>query len=355
MSDTDNYGLTSQKQSNHQENHQQVAQSVSENLPDSEPADPDVDVIDHEERRDTRLVHSGFDTDNLPKPLVECGCGECSDAVDPLAEDTFAFRDFRYAKDECPEAEPMTVRRAAEAYIRYQKAADNDPAKTSLLEVTRNHYGNLLGAERELFDRMNDPTLIFLSLRVSPIARQNGKRRWIHPVTLDQRLADSWENVRGVLNYRLKEYDTEYVWLTATTDSAGTPHRHVLIYADDPDDGVSINVPRAAVDSFVNNTQGAEASDHPVEAGNSDAGMLFHDPPKAEEALINRNYQEHGGPFWVPTVPLYYIANQLPHWCLKNVYDPTHPMNADSVQVDGGAIAFASTNNWLGSSRGFPM
>jgi len=201
---------------------------------------------------------------------------------------------------------------------------------------------------------MDNPTLIFLYLRVSPIDRQNGQRRWIPPVTLDNRLADSWENVRSVLNYQLRDYDREYVWITAATDSAATPHRHVLIYVEDSHNQIGIEIPRAAIDSFVANTIGAEASFHPVELGQRDAGIIFYDPPKADEALKNRNFEEYGGPFWIPTVPLYYMANQLPHW-FKNVYDPAHPIDTDSVQVDGGAVAWASQNNWVSCSQGFPM
>jgi len=249
----------------------------------------------------------------------------------------------------------MTIERASEAYLRYQKAAENSADKTSLLGRTRNTYGRLLGGDVEIRDQMDNPTLLFLSLRVSPIHREGGHRRWIPPVTLDSRLADSWENVRAVLNYQLQDYPREYVWITAATDSAATPHRHVLSYVEDPDDEITIEVQRSAVQSFVDNTQGAEHAFHPVQPGESDAGIVFHDPPLADQSIGSHPIEHHEIPFGIPSVPICYMANQLPHWAIKNVYDPTSDVHNDSPEVDGGAVAWASPNNWVSSSQGFPM
>jgi len=288
-------------------------------------------------------------------PLVECGCGECTDSVDPLADESHVFRDVTSAKESCPSPQPMTVRRAAEAYTVYQKASLNAPDRISDLERTQIRYGNIIGGDIELRDRMDNPTLIFLSLRVSPIHRQNGERRWIQPVTLDSRIADSWENLRSTLSYHLKDYWYEYVWITATTSSAATPHRHVLVYVDDPDDEIGIEVPRSAVNSFVSNTQGAEHGFHTVEAGVSDAGIVFHKVPKAEQALDSHPIDDDPTAFAMPSVPIYYMSNQQPHWCLTNIFDLTSDIDTDSPAVEGAAIAWSSPNNWFDSSNGFPM
>lgn len=245
----------------------------------------------------------------------------------------------------------MTVRRASEAYLRYQRNAEKGGEWPSLLERTRNRYGRLIDADTKVRDDMTDPTLLFLSLRLSPIRRENGRRRWIPPVALDSRLTDSWDNVYDNLRNQLREYQYEYVFVTAATRSAGTPHRHVLVYVEDPDDDIDIEVARSAVDSFVRNTKGAEHADHPVNEGQSDAGNIYHDIPIAEEGMRHRE----GNPFGAPSVPLYYMALQLPHWVIKQVYDRTSDINADSPKVDGAAAAWSSPNNWVGSSRGFPM
>ena len=348
----DHYQDTSQKSLSDQDD---LRPHQRKHLPDSEAGDPDTDSIDHQSRRSTRLVHSSFDTHQLPKPLVECGCSECTESVDPLADESHVFRDVSSAKESCPQPRPMTVERAAEAYAVYQKASLNAPDRTSELERTRNRHGRLLGGDIELRYRMDNPTLIFLSLRVSPILIQNGRRQWIHPVTLDSRIADSWENTRSTLSYHLKDYWYEYVWITATTSSAATPHRHILVYVDDPDDDIGIEVPRAAVSSFWENTQGAEHGFHTVEPDTSDAGIIFHEVPRAEESFKSHPVKYDPTAWAKPSVPIYYMANQQPHWELKNLYDGTTDVSVNSTPIEGAAIAWCSPNKWFDSSNGFPM
>jgi len=326
-----------------------------EHLPDSEAGDPNADSIDHDERRSTRLVNTSFDATELKKPLIECGCGECSSSVDPLADESHSFRDVNSAKRACPEPRAMTVKRASKAYVVYQKASLNAPDRTSELERTKNIHGRLIGGDIVVRDRMQNPTLIFLSLRVSPIQRNNGNRRWTHPLTLDSRIAEGWENAYATLRYQLEGFEYEFAWVTATTSSAQTPHRHTVIYVDDPDDDVTIDMARSVVHSFVNNTQGAEHSFHPVEADQSDAGMIFHEIPTAEKGMQSHPPDANDVWFAAPSVPMYYVANQMEHWKLKNIFRFDSDIDADSYAVGGAAIAWASQNNWVGSSNGFPM
>ncbi len=146
----------------------------------SEPADPV--KIDHETRRDTRIAHPSYDARKLPKPLVECGCGECPDAADPLAGENEIWRDCLWAAEQCPNPQPLTVERAAEAYVTYQKALWNHPNRTSRYERIRTQHGQLLGGARDVWEQYDDPTILFCSLRLSPIEIQNGQRRWIEPI-----------------------------------------------------------------------------------------------------------------------------------------------------------------------------
>jgi hypothetical protein len=318
-----------------------------------EPADPP--WIDHEKRRQTRLSPRGYE--GLSKPFYECGCGDCSDAVDPLADESEPFRDDFKAADVCPDPRPVTVGKARDIYLAYQKAAWDDPERTSRLEHTQNRNGRMLGAERNILSEMEDPTLIFLSLRLSPVEERHGARRWIPPSILGDRLGAAWQNVRGVLRYQLREYDSEYAAITAMTTSAATPHRHAAIYVDDPDDEIDISVAESAVRSHLNNCEGAEPEDHPVEPDQSDAGMVFYDVPKAEqvpeETLIDVFHARGEQSFSLPSVPLYYVSIQQPHWALKNVYDGTSDIHADSIHVDGAAIAWALSWREYSHSEGF--
>ncbi|WP_256544825.1 hypothetical protein [Halobellus inordinatus] len=261
------------------------------------------------------------------------------------------------AAEVCDSPRAVTVERAAEIYLRYQKAAENHPKHRSKLEETRIRHGKMLGAERQILSEMDEPTLIFLSLRLSPTERQNGHRRWIEPVRLGGRLSDSWGRVRDVLTYQLKEYNSEYAAITSMTTSAASPHKHALVYVEDPDNEITVDIAESAIDSHVRNTVGAEAEDHPVNPRESDAGMVFHDVPKADdvpdETLLEVFKRRDKEPFSLPSVPLYYMANQQPHWVLKNVYDGESDIHKDSIQVDGGAIAWALPWKNYSSSRGF--
>lgn len=346
--DADNYSINDKISPSDQS---QAPQSFRKHLPDSEAGDPC--DINHSQRRSTRLVSESFDVDDLPKPLVECGCGSCHDGYDPLANRS-GFRDFSYAQNQCDDPRAVTVERAGEIYVRYQKSADNDGNRYSLLQKCRKQQYKYMRAESRLRRRMHDPTLIFLSLRVSPIRIECGKREWVNPVVLDNRISDAWGNVKSVLDYQLKDFWWEYCWVTAGTDSAATPHRHVLIYVKDSNNEVTVDMVRAAVESFKRNAKGAERASHAVTAGESDAGMLFHDPPLAEQSMANRDYEVHGALSRITTVHLYYALNQRPHWALKNVYDGDEQTDSGSVDVQAAAIAWASNNHWIGSSDGFP-
>jgi len=325
--------------------------------PTSEPADPV--RVDHQSRRQTRLAHPSFDTERLPTPMVECGCGECSDAVDPLASEDEVWRDAMMAVEVCPTPRPMTVERASEAYLRYQRAVYNRAEWTSLGERTRNRHGVLMGAERDLLNQYGDDvTVVFLSLRLSPVEVLNGERRWVPPVQLDQRLHDSWQNVYGTLSYQLRDFDFEYVAVTTTTTTAATPHTHVQILVEDPEDEVSVEMARSMVDSHVSNTKGAYPEDHPVKDSQQDAAIVFHDPPRVdfnEDRDLRILKARDGEGFPMNTVTMQYMADQRPHWVLDNVYDGASDVDHDSVLVDGGAVAWASPHRWLKWSDGIDL
>lgn len=319
----------------------------------SEPADPR--RVDHEKRRQTRLAPSDYD--GLAKPFYECGCGDCVSAADPLADEENVFARLLTAADECPNPRPVTVERARQIYLAYQCSLWQDSSYTSQLERTQDATGRYYGAERSVFERMEDPSLLFLSLRLSPIERDDdGSRRWAHPSLLMSRLADSWENVKSVLRYQLREYDSEYAWIIGFTDSAATPHRHVAVYVDDPDNEIGVGVAESAVASHVRNCPGATEKDHPVEKGQSDAGIVEHDISKAllsDKTISNVYAARRTESFSLPSVRFSYMMNQQPHWALTNVYDGSRDVHADSVAVDSAAIAWALPWDMRGSSTGF--
>lgn len=318
-----------------------------------EPADPR--RVDQEKRRQTRLAPSDYD--GLAKPFYECGCGDCVSAADPLADEENVFARLLTAADECPNPRPVTVERARQIYLAYQCSLWQDPSYTSQLERTQDATGRYYGAERSVFERFDNPTLLFLSLRLSPIEKDDdGSRRWVHPSLLMARLADSWKNVKSVLQYQLGGYEWEYAWVIGFTDSAATPHRHVAIYVNDPDNEIGVGVAESAVASHVRNCPGAYSEDHPVEADESDAGVVEHDISKAtlSDEMIDHVYNARRSTSAVlSSAVLKYMLGQQPHWALKNVYDGTDDTHAHSVAVDSAAIAWALPWDMRGSSTGF--
>lgn len=338
--------------------------------------------VDHSDRRDTRMAPLSFDVQNLPKFFVECGCGDCPTVIDPLEDPAdYPFSDITRERlgsldprDVCPKAQPVRLWKAREAYLRIQKADHNAENRTSLCEKTRIKHGKILGAERELYEKEYgaDATVILFSFRQSPVEYSNGQRQWVTPVELDNDLHKSWSNIRGTLKYQISDklgLEYEYIAITSTTTIAATPHTHMVVMIEDPDDEVTIDVARSVVSSHVNNCPRAYADHHPVEDGERDAAILHHDPPIStyprhmREGRDGRDRIEtaqkinrHQDRFTIPnTRAMEYVANQRPHWVIENVYDGTTDVHRNSVLVDGGAVAWARQHNWIKSSGGLDL
>jgi len=350
---------------------------------DTEPADPD--HVDHEQRRQTRIAPSYRDTETIPAPYLECGCGECPARYDPLADemdpDSHAFGDILDRStlgDECPESRPVTVERAAEIYYRYQLAAYHREDWTSRLERVSDDYGRYMAGERRLLDDIDSPSTALLSLRLSPLEGGSGSVRdnyeikptnstrqqtttetgWIEPTRLDDRINDSWATVRRQLSRHLSEFgEWQYVTVTATTTSAATPHQHILLYVSDPDDALTVDHLRPAIESYVSNTTGATSKDHGVTAGESDAAVVQHDPDRVGyNASQVRHIQSEMDveTFKANTEGMAYLLTQRPAWTLRRLIDGQTTREEEQIALEGAAIERVSANDWIGSSRGFP-
>lgn len=351
----------------------------------TEPAVPD--EIDHVTREATRVAPERVDvtSDGFPNPLTECGCGECPARVDPLADEdavSTAFSDVLdravWAAEECPQPRPVTVQRAGRIFYVYQTAAMNRPDWSSRLDDVKNTHGRYLGAERDLLNEWGeDVSTALLSLRLSPVvdvdedADRSGDdygvtsgpsdssasgRRWVPPLVLDNRLSEGWGYVRDRLGDHLASFEWEYAWVVSTTESAASPHLHVYIWVRDPDDDLSVDHVRPAVESFVRNTRGADEEHHRVTAGESDAAVVETTPRRAsigdEQALYV--FRERGRePFERNTAGYTYLLNQRPEWALKRVHSGESAKEDEREQLQGAGIAWVSGNDWIGSSAGF--
>lgn len=314
---------------------------------ESEPADPSQGEI-YQRRRDTLIAPTDIDPDRLPKPFLKCGCNSCDGSVHPLASD----EKTEYAAGVCPNPEPLTVQESAEVYLRYQQSALNSPNRTSKLQKGLATYASLLDADRQLRLQYDGLTTVLLSRRLSPIS--DGK--WITPFEIDERLHGGRANssVTDSLKYHLREFEFEYVGVTATTDSAATPHEHIYIWIDDPENTITTSDFKPPIDLHIKYTEAT-----PENHREGEAITVEHDPPlvNTEPDKINhiqeRSLAADGGSLPQNTRGAQYLASQLPHLSLAGRF--TESETIDQIQIDGGTIAWATRHKWLRSSGGLNL
>jgi len=333
------------------------------NVDESEPADPSAVRINGSERREVRIASRSLKPSRLPTPLIECGCGECTESlVDPLAES----EETVYAANHCPSPQPMTVKRASEAYLRYQRAAWNRPADTSTYERALETYAGLLEADRQLRRDYDGLTTVMITRRLSPLDDNGG---WLPPIAIDSQLQDSAakRSFTRSIRYHLRGFEFEYLGVTATTDSAATPHEHVLVWIEDPDDTIGVNDVAPALAKHVEKVPNAYEDDHEyADDGSTGAITVRHDPPLVDhvpermsavfaesEAVEEGQSPTDGDRVPVNTAGAQYLASQLPHLAIGDVFESERTV--DDVQLDGGAIAWASPWKWRRSSSGIDL
>jgi len=323
---------------------------------DSEPADPPLKRLEGSQRRETRIAPPSMDVDRLPTPLVECGCEDCPDSlVDPLADSEAEL----YAVDRCPEPRPMTVERTSEAYLRYQRAAWNSDRYVSTYERALDTYAGLLDTDRQLQRRFDRLTTVMVTRRLSPL---DDTGEWLPPVAIDAQLHDEavMRSLTRSLRYHLDGFNFEYVGVTAATDSAATPHEHVFLWIDDPHDGVTVDHVAPALEKHVSKATNAHEGDHEYrDDGSTGAITVRHDPPLVDHvpdeggAIIEESKASDGGSVPANTAGAQYIASQLPHLVLGDVYESGQ--DTSQARIDGGAVAWASPWKWTRSSSGIDL
>lgn len=321
-----------------------------------EPADP-ASSDAYQDRRETRLGPDTLKPANSACPLWECGCGDCSHWADPLADVKVPV----YASDMCPSPRLMTIARAKEAYVRYQSASHQSPERTSVYERHRGKYANILEADRRLQREYEGLTTAMVTRRQSPLDEQGG---WIKPVSLHSRLSDTFASIRKSLSYHLGRkhgFKWEYLAVTAMTDSAATPHQHILLWVKDPAGELHGNMLQPAVDKHVASVATATHEDH-----GDGAITVQHSPDRVDHvpdeftAIREQTRTVERGQYG-PSVPknttvAQYVASQLPHLYLGHVLGETHG-EQDNLQthLDGGAVAWASPYRTVSSSSGVAL
>lgn len=299
---------------------------------DREPHEPE--YLSQKERRDTRIAEPEYNCQQLPDPVVTEVDGKQL---------------------------PMKLSEAREQYIALKRNQMNTDGWRSPLDHAKDLYGRALGAERELVDQLQSPSLLFLSLRQSPVEFNRGRgRRWIEPLRLRSELNHAWQNVRQTLYRKLSGYDRwEYVRVCGYTRAASTSHYHLLVYVEDPLNQLSLSTARSAVDSYVKANDYADKKHHNVEADQSDAGILTHSVPREDDRIPTESYKRvleyrDGDSFKPSSSFLIYMMSQYPHFVLDHIWDGTSDLHEHDPLVDGATVSWVSQFDDYGSSRGFP-
>jgi hypothetical protein len=313
-----------------------------------EPADPDPDEVDYSQRNKTRLTPHPSGLTNA-KTVSECGCDNCHKIVDPLYDGRWNnIAEKFYALDICEDPIAMKVRKAKEAYIRYQGRLYHSESHTSAYE--RHRYGiypKILNADRHFLNNFEGLTTVLLTRRIQPTDKND---QWIEPATLDAMLHNSYlmRRINEVAHYRLKkvkDLNYEYIRVTAPTESTATPHEHRYFYIEDPNNKVTIDDFRHIIDEHTENCANAMRKHHQVNEGSHDAVNVRYDPPVVDDKYASDGTRHTAGS--------QYLVSQLAHLPLGDKLDsatddPNEPL------LEGGMLGWATQSQWFGASNGVP-
>lgn len=296
---------------------------------DSEPADPD--AIEHSDRRSLPLAPSSVKTDYLPEPFLS----EKGGAV--------------------------TVDEAGETYLRIQLSNLENESLTSKHE--RHKYGlyvRILEADRHFRAEFDGLTTAMLTRRLSPIDETGD---WLTPWECNEMLhgGSIHRSVRRALKYNLGRFNFEWIAVTAPTESAGTPHEHIYLWTDDPNDAVTVDHLSPALEKHLKHCTNAHENHHRYRPDGSDGAItLQHTPDLIGEVpdeffsiAENSPTYKDTGKVLANTRGAQYLASQLAHLPLGDYYRADAPDPPD-VLFEGAAMAWASSYNWFRASRGVP-
>lgn len=287
----------------------------------TEPADPP--SVNHETRRKQPLAPPSVKEDRLPYPLTDRGLS-------------------------------LSVDEARVAYLRTQRASWTADDRTSKYERHRYLlYPRILDADRHFQNTFEGLTTAMLTRRLSPLGESGN---WLTPWECDEMLhgGSIHRSVREALDYHLAEFTYEWIAVTAPTRSAGTPHEHIYLWIDDPEDEVEADLLSPALDKHLKYCGNAYQKHHRYRTdGTGGAITVEHTPrvveePPEELSSILESSTPHPN-----TAGAQYLASQLAHLPLGDFYAGDRD-NPPKALFEGAALAWASPRNWFRASQGVP-
>jgi hypothetical protein len=295
---------------------------------DTEPADPD--ACDHGARRALPIAPDTVKLDRLPDPLVE-------------------------------EGKTLTVDEAGEAYLKVQRHNWKSNKWTSAYERHKYQtYPRILEADRHFRNEYEGLTTVMLTRRLSPL---DDTRNWLTPWECNEMLHGGkvHRSVRDTLAYQLGNFEFEWLAVTAPTRSAGTPHEHIYLWIDDPDDEVTTDHIGPALDKHLKYCMNAYEKHHRYRPDGTDGAITVQHSPDCIDSIPARICRileesatyEINGELPNNTRGAQYLASQLAHLPLGDYYDPQQETPSMAL-YEGAALAWASFRNWFRAGQRVP-
>ena len=253
----------------------------------------------------------------------------------PLAPDTV---DLDGLPDELHDGDrPQTVGEAAVTYLKICRSNMNESGMTSKHERHKQLYGRLLRADRRLQEEYDGLTTVMLTRRLSPLSED---REWLTPWECNEMLHGG--PIRGsihrALGNQLENFRYKRVGVTAPTAGSGTPHEHIYLWIEDPNNEITTAHIKPALDKHLKYCANAYEEDHTYRVDGSHGAITYRYDPETKD----------GG----ETVGAGYVAQQLAHLPIGDMYDATEDNPAETL-IQGAAVAWATKDTkWFVSSRG---
>jgi len=250
---------------------------------------------------------------------------------------------------------PVTVEEAREEYLYIERHARNKERRTPKHKRAVRRYAQLLEADRQLQERYDGLTTVMLTRRVSPM---DSADEWLTPWEIEEMLNGGTvrRRVRECLDYRLGNYRFEWVAVTSPTRSAATPHEHIYLWIEDPENSVTTENIHPALEKHLDGCANAYERHHRHRTdGSHGAITVQHSPDLCEQRndKVAKRVASGDTPARATTRGAQYVASQLAHFPANNYFDPTKPDPPDTL-LEGAALAWATPHKWFRAGSGVP-
>jgi hypothetical protein len=255
---------------------------------------------------------------------------------------------------------PVTVGEAGKTYLKTDQWNRNSNTYTSKHQYhLRELYPRILEADRHFQQEYSGLTTAMLTRRLSPL---DDNYEWLTPWECNEMLHGGkiQRSIRDAIDYHI---DAEYEWLgvTAPTRSAGTPHEHIYLWIEDPDDTVTVGDLKPARDLHLKHCQNAYKRHHKSQGDTKGRAITVqHSPEQVGEipkkimsVLEHSETYNRTGNAPPNTAGAQYLASQLVYLHLADFYDAARD-DPPLALFEGAALAWVSDHDWFRHGQGLP-